>query len=267
MAAYEAAIFFDNDPKHIQELQNYCNNSIKLVLVGGTTGSTSNIIKPLPEVYRTDFGAIGEGKNPYYDFLNGQRDTYDELSGFKEEHEEILDAWIAETNGKKRTAMFDWDRTISKIEGYLFPTGPYSIQDFRKFYNKPTTTAEHINQYLCGGIQRYNYMKSIMQKCKDNGIDIVIVSNNGMCTLSPSFNELVADICGEPIPIPYPTPLPTPSYTIICSKNIPWLGHKGKALRGKYPSLCSKPIGSIGGKRKTHRRKFSKRRKHTRSRK
>jgi hypothetical protein len=235
---YQSAIFFDNDAKYIQNVQQYCD--ISAVHVGETRGFTTRMISPLPKIYRDDFGTIGEAKNPYYDLVGGQGDLYDVQAGFKEEHERLLDQWIETTKGKKRIAMFDWDRTITKIEGYSYPDGDYTIKQFGELYEKPTLTATHINQYLCGGIGRYEFIKGVMKKCKENDVDILIISNNGMCQSSPSFKEMVADICADA------------PHAIVCSSKVPWLGHKGKALKQTYPSLCTKAV--LGGKRKTRSR-------------
>ena len=251
MSGYETAIFFDNDKTYVENVQMFCD--ICGVHVGETPGFDYKLLTPLPEVYKTDFGEIGENKNPYYDFVGKMeqgKEAYDKLSGFKEEHEPLLDQWIESTQGKRRVAIFDWDRTITKIEGFWFPIGNYTVARFGSAFNKRGVTSSHINQYLCGGIERYNFIKGIMQKCKNNGVNILILTNSGMCTTSPAFKELVADICGDA------------PHAIVCSRVPPWNGHKGLALRATNPALCTKSVG--GKSRKTNRTKRTRRKTQTR---
>ncbi len=243
MADYEAAIFFDNEERYLEDVGRFCD--IQGVFVGATPNFNSNKVVSLPLVYEEEFGVPGSKVNPYYDRVVARQkgDVYDEMSGFKEEHAVLLDQWIDSTQGKRRVAIFDWDRTITKIEGYWFPQEKQTIDIFAKYF-AAGATATHINQYLCGGIQRYTFIKEVMQKCKENGIDILILTNNGMCVYSPSFKELVQDLCGDA------------PFFILCSRT--WRGNKGLALKDTYPSLCKKTGVSGGSKTRRNKRRHRK---------
>jgi hypothetical protein len=61
--------------------------------------------------------------NAYVDLLKSHHidtDAYDPDSGIEQNHIRILNRWLTNTKDSKehRAAIFDWDRTLTKVEGF-----------------------------------------------------------------------------------------------------------------------------------------------------
>ncbi len=86
---------------------------------------------------------------------------------------EKLNPWIIETQGvENRFAVFDWDRTISVVEGLAIPRGfPYRGIEEDKFI-------ADITSYVLGGKFRIQMLIHMFQNILEKDIEIVILTNN-----------------------------------------------------------------------------------------
>lgn len=254
-------IYFDNDQRVIDNVVEKCPK-IVIVKVNETTG----VLDKLPFGHRgmKEFEDKIRAENTYYKFLkivtNGER--YDRLSGIEDEEIAALYGWMQMTEGvPNRVALFDWDRTISKIEGVLLPPEPYSFSEMldwvatkklsQSYMDRIATigapiTIEDALEYMCGGPERLAKIKGMFAKLVENGVKIMILTNNGGCSF-PAFKELALGL----FPAGYAD---DPRICSILSE-----GQKGKALinTGLFSDVC----GILGGKRKrTRKQKKTKRR-------
>ena len=258
-----AIIYFDNDGRMISRVSSVCP-TIRAVQVDESTPHnpkhprTSPILDQLLEHV--------PASNPYRQFVSAVSDSegYDPVSGLNDAHFAMVNAWIAETEGSPtRYAIFDWDRTISKIEGFILPPSPHSIGQTVE-WAKPLVsgvrraaitfleeiTPDHVLEYLCEGQERVTKLKTMMANLVSAGIEIVILTNNPGCK-ETSFLELVRALMpagyeGDPR---------------ICSQNSG--GDKGAALAAdaRFAGVCALPANTnlySGGARR--HRKMTRRR-------
>lgn len=226
----QTALFFDNDPKKIVEVNSMCKNIIQSIPVKET--------EPRPIVKFTDIPFLTPG-SPQQAHINslvkkmksmGYKppidDIYDAVSGIQDEHIKIGETWLAATEGKRRAAIFDWDRTLTMIEGFL-PIYPESI--------------ENMLTYLFGGEERLSKVRDFLTNLDENGVQLIILTNNPSCNhpTQPSYKALFQTLVDNLIG--------ANKFTLICSYHTA-AGHKGRAI--KQDPRFSKCAAS-GGRRKT----------------
>jgi hypothetical protein len=162
-----------------------------------------------------------------------------------------LTPWIERTQGvENRFAVFDWDRTISVVEGLAIPSGfPYKGIAEDEFI-------AHMTTYVLGGDARIQILINIFQNILEKDIKVVILTNNpsAMPTLQnirqrntflkmikiiiPQFNEV----------------------NLLCSYRSPSKSNRFKEY------LASLNLLRGGKKRKTKRRRNTKYRRNTKTR-
>lgn len=135
---YEYAIFFDNEPKRIDEVEQYCKN-IQCVKINETAERL--LMTKFTDPIYTEFLArndITKETNQYYNYISRAvyKDALDLLSGINPENVDTLNSWIEETNGK-RAAIFDWDRTLTVFEVVLVTLLLLDILKFRILFLLP----------------------------------------------------------------------------------------------------------------------------------
>jgi hypothetical protein len=134
-------------------------------------------------------------------------------------------------------------------------TSPNGLQFFKDnlipkkidMHDIPVIHVEDVLLYLCGGSERLNMLRIILSELVKLGIDVIFLTNNGTCKNDNlyGFNELVNGLMPPGMP-----------YTIICSRDPPFVGHKGKALRDLIPdksSLLCLNMSQRGGYKKQRR--------------
>lgn len=264
MEKYSLGIFFDNEERHINKMFGVCRQcrDIKCVKV-----NSSDRLQLLP--WTTDpllsYTQKFSGTNTYLnvaskigDWING--DMYDSTSGIQDDEIRILHEWIATTDPRaKRVAIFDWDRTITFFEGVLLP--PFSLSNFDNWVTQktqlvlPSIKTEDILEYILGGKERLDKIRTeVFKKCFDNGIDIVILTNNEMALPTFRTHNSFKDLLNSLFLIDS-TNIP---YTLECSS-----GFEGKGVKlstiDRFKDLCVAPGGGRGKRyRKSHQRKSKK---------
>ena len=239
-------IFFDNDEGHINEVRK-CPQ-IRCIKVPG--------IKKIKEI-SIDIPAFDSHKNGVPPLFieavapNGT-DFFDIGSGFNAKHFNILNAWRAEgitIPSDERYAIFDFDRTITQIEGFISPPPGYPpgidglgqyLQQWDK-YKSLDITALMMMKYLCGA-DRLPILQSAFNLCKNKGINIVILTNNGICTIDPSFLYDVMSVFN----------LQKEDFKLLCSNQ--YLGNKRTTLIANLPNIC-RITGGKTVRKKTLRKK------------
>lgn len=224
---YQAAIFFDNELQNISNVNTVCGPI------------SSMLIEETPNLGIIPWDALSEftsrlGTNKYYDLMKHlyKGESYDTLSGIDNEAIANYLTWEHYTrNMNSRACIVDWDRTLTKVEGFIPPTMIINDQLIYKIQkSKYSVPIEDFLIYLCGSKSRYNMLKSFFQHCTRNNVDIIVLTNNGAAAdpkVSPMFQTIVDTFTG--------------SHTqIIASSTFDY--HKGIALQShdRFAQLCSR---------------------------
>jgi hypothetical protein len=206
----EAAIFFDNKKEHLDEVHTKHRN-IKLVKVPDAKGSY--FPKPLSMnsgPLKTMIDSLGP--NAYVDLLKSSgidTDAYDPVSGIEQNHIRILNRWLTNTkdsSNNSRAAIFDWDRTLTKVEGF-YPL--YKGNERHMF--------EDTLLYLFGGHKRLLKIRGMLQHLATEGVEIFILTNNEASITT--FYKRMIHVLSPHIPLE----------NIICATLL-YRGHKGLAF-------------------------------------
>ncbi len=136
LAKFDAGIFLDNEPSYRTQVSQAC------------FGKFTTPYVPETRSYVANFSITKQG---YVDFLNllsdkgkdaakvlsrlclllgGKVESYDEKSGINEETIQDIMTWVDANENKRLVAVFDFDRTLTKMEGGFFLGN--GIQDMKK---------------------------------------------------------------------------------------------------------------------------------------
>lgn len=227
-AQFEHAIFFDNQPSHLEEVGKLCRN-VQLVEIGQSAPDAPHIMFDSSAfsdyMKRVDLdNSINAYKIP--DDIKGNiyvwwlihavkanGDAIDTMSGIQEHHLPIVNEWLEETkgSGKKRAALFDWDRTITMVEGVRLHTKKELDSESWQRYLR------HGLSYICGGEARIKMLRTLFQTLHKAGVTLILLTNNLACKYQ-EYDE-ITKLLFKDVP-----------YFKICSIETPHLGNKGKAL-------------------------------------
>jgi hypothetical protein len=136
LAKFDAGIFLDNEPTYRTQVKNACLGKFITPYVPETKGYVAN------------FSVVKQG---YLDFLEllsdkgqdaakvlsrlclllgGKVEAYDEKAGINEETIQEILSWVDTHENKRLVAVFDFDRTLTKMEGGFFVGN--GIQEMKK---------------------------------------------------------------------------------------------------------------------------------------
>jgi hypothetical protein len=241
-------IFFDNDIAKLAQVYSVCKQ-IELVRVGESAAFATR-----PTVMNGDYSDLWLGhninENAYTTLINNplypsEHDMFDIYSGMQEREFTIINTWVNRSVGP-RTAVFDWDRTLTMVEGIRLGQVPPGIirETVAQYYPGlvPVNYVEDMLIYLCGGLQRLKSLRNMFVYLRANSIDIKILTNNpaaGNPRSTSLFKELVNTLVA----------IPGYDVEVWCSYFPPYNGDKGMVMREKFPALC----GMAGGRRRRHK--------------
>jgi hypothetical protein len=161
-------IFFDNELRNCQDMRDYVKNCTSVYVDD----------KSKPDEYSSGKDYMEKqaiAGNIYAQMT--MRELGPELHICKGITDEIiskqLSPWIEQTQGaEKRFAVFDWDRTISVVEGLAIPRGfPY------KTITEDAFIADMTN-YVLGGEPRKQMLIHMFQNILEKDIEVVVLTNN-----------------------------------------------------------------------------------------
>jgi len=209
---FEEALFFDNDKGHIKNV-GQCPH-IKSILVSGKDdtcrcGQRVAIHSPEYIHYIEELSPSGRAAvNVIVRILLGHGETTEALdlgSGIQTTEVKFIKSWVQENKNKKLAIFFDYDRTLSTIEG-----GFYSANSFQELllnfnalsFSKeqgldlqpylPAFTLEGFVEYYVGGPSRLAVLKEMFDYLFDNNVTPIILTNNTACpTRKNLFREMV----------------------------------------------------------------------------
>ncbi len=276
----DAGIFFDNEKSRVDQVIEACSaGNMKVVKV---KDSCMNLSKTIDNQAPADI--IDKSTNLYYKLHKtapAAHCFYDKVSGVQQAEIDILHSWEKETRkAENRFAFFDWDRTLTMVEGIVMPgiidiprakllsTSPKVIEEIKRirkanesFLNlyqyygvtEPDMTEDRIYEdmclYLAGGAERLALMRRMFAFLRIKHIKVVIITNNGAC-VSPSqaqfYKKLVHTFIGYT------------NVQLLCTKNTfnpnkPFAqeSDKGYAISvvKEYKKACTGQESSYGGMR------------------
>lgn len=248
-------IFFDNDMAKIAQVLSKCKQ-IELVRVGESAVHATNatVINGNYEPLWIGHNINDNAYTQLNAFLPDGHMFFDIYSGMQSREFQILNDWVARSAALEvqRTAVFDWDRTLTMVEGVRMPyPPPGTIRGVIAGYYPgavPDNYVEDMLIYSCGGLQRLNSLRNMFAYLRENDIAVKILTNNptGGDARAPLFKELVNALVGYDV-------------EVWCSAFPPINGDKGIVMRQKFPELCAM---AGGRRRKTNAVHFSTRRRH-----
>ena len=236
---YEAAIFFENDPLQIEQIEKHCDDRrLEIVQIPETKELKGDNIIRIGERWNLNtknniYIAMRVKKSRAFGREAGER--YDERSGIQEEHVESSVKWLERTaDVPNRIALFDWDRTLSMFEGVTL------VEADRLDFRDPLTGAPAYSEndiredtlIFVVGRERLQLLRQMMRLLWKNSVDIAIVTNNVSCpdTRTMHFFRNLMQQLMQNVP-----------FSVVCS--LPYRGNKGIALSKHYPNICSKETG------------------------
>lgn len=199
---YDAAIFLDNDEKNINLVAS-CGNKIATILIPCNERPAVNIDSPTMLEYVNSLSPEGsEAARTIHMMahaIQSQIESYDPTSGIRASHVEDVKNWVleqqAENPNKRLAALFDWDRTLTLIEGiWSFGSDGLAgipralLPHFKSFKNLPsamerwnTITPQGFAEYYFGGPERISMLQEMFDFLYEKKVDIFILTYNATC--------------------------------------------------------------------------------------
>jgi hypothetical protein len=239
-AQYEAAIFFENDKSQRLNVSILCPHNMQIVEINETYDPPE--LKFDNDPLQSYIESLGT--NHYVNMLHWgaiEKDAYDPVSGIQETHMEAGRRWLAETAGKRRAALFDWDRTITVVEGFVSTkdASPYIDWGITNGLFTRDQYLEDMLTYLCGGTARITALRIFISELVSAGVNMYVLTNNTGCG-NDTYTEIVSAFFDEV------------QHTIICGKDYRF--NKGIALvktSGFVGNICREMPWLRGGARRS----------------
>jgi hypothetical protein len=260
----DAGIFFDNEHARIEQVNDACaaGNMTTVKIRDSCSGYGKTIDNQAPA------NIINKATNLYYKLhvlAPAAHCHYDKVSGIRREHIEQLQAWEKATrNAEKRFAFFDWDRTLTMVEGVVLPPpvkiGDSIVQAFARYGVRGAGITEDqiyedMSEYLAGGRERLQMIREMFIFLNAKKINVVLITNNGAC-VNPNqvkyYKELVFNFIGHN------------NIAFLCTKNTfnPNKPHAQTSDKGyaisvvkEYKKACKGETASAGGGRRNKTKK------------
>ena len=260
MNAYQAGIFFDNEENNINTVAQ-CGANITSILVPSSHDFGISIQSPSYQQYKNSLSGLAESTADVVENLilsQGQQIVnLDLISGINQEHINYLIQWVTwqkQQGNTRLVAIFDWDRTLSVIEGlWAFGTNGLDgmleyLQDlYTQYPNNFIQTALQnfffvtilgFVEFYCGGANRVAMLQQMFNFLYQENVHVIVLTNNPTCiTNQPLFQQMMSVLTNN-----------RPVW-FLCSYAVG--GNKKAALQhpnlaALFSNIC--PVG-MGGKR------------------
>ena len=244
-------LFFDNEGGHCSDMNRNVKNSHSVLVKNDKYTMFNGNYDPDSTEMPTSL-TFSNGLE-YLQYQNEIGNLYAQLfetekhicDGITASHLAVIRQWIQTNhNCAPRFIAFDWDRTLSVVEGILVPPSDF-ITD--KMQIDEDTFVQHITHYVLGGEWRIGMLQDMFKYINESGSKILILTNNP--TASP--NHPSRDVFLKMIKIIIPT---FEDADLLCS-----YGYPSKST--KFNEYLSTLHLSGGKRRRTKHRKTIKRRK------
>lgn len=177
-------IFFDNDETHERDMKNNVTNCLSIKVSDEISEKYEDSLKS-NEKYMLEFKNADETwTNEYaklmHDNYNPKDEKFPICDGITQEYVDLfVTPFIAKASGdKQKIAIFDFDRTLTIMEGFLSPPDEEYKEMFDNF--KPHDVA----LFLFGGQKRIDMLISMYKSLKDANFQVLVLTNNPTCSNS-----------------------------------------------------------------------------------
>lgn len=170
-----AILFLDNDSEHITDLTKH----IKYLEVVKVDDILPNKFATTP-MPRRSYTKYFVGKKNKYAILNERvgDEPYTPSNGITNGNIKTITTWLkTSASATTKIILFDWDRTISVVEGFI---GTTKISEFL-----PDTM-----EYLLGGETRVKVLKTLFKTLHASEVHVFIITNNSAASSSSGLREL-----------------------------------------------------------------------------
>jgi hypothetical protein len=164
--------FYDNQLDIIKQFKNTLKY-IDAILVPNTPNK--EILKGSNKSYNYTIEFLKNNpENKYAQYLYSLHNRENETCiGFSENNALDLTKWANKLINNK-VAIFDWDGTLSVIEGIILPTTESEI----KMYKNKNISFQEIAHYYCGTKYRFYWLRSMFEYLHNRNVEIFILTNN-----------------------------------------------------------------------------------------
>jgi hypothetical protein len=280
--AFEAGIFLDNDPRHRASVASVCGGKFTIPVVSETPFFRNTVRIESPQYVQFLLELSEEGKKTARLLsrlclnVNKGYEAIDSRSGIDVDVVHKIMTWVDENRGKRLVAVFDFDRTLSIMEGGFFLAS--SIQAMKKYFFEieqitklgngssiaylngkpipyeralrpfiPEFSAEGYANYLAGGTERMKMLEEMFDYLYENNVKVIVLTNNGSCSYARNLFREITMVYTKGRPV-----------EVICG--VDFGGDKGKAVMGKPTNIGNvKALRDMcvskGGKHKSRKQK------------
>jgi len=204
-------IFFDDNTKNIEDMRK--NIGCKVVQIDKETTVNEFISDPPDQAEYPNLRMFNKNTYVEYNDLRNSTALNDRANtGITESDVGRLKTWVKRNRGHPTIAIFDWDRTISVVEGVHFPKPPMAWQDIG-------VREKDVMLYLLGGKERRKMMKEMFEFLYDENVEVFILTKNRGCpAYTDYFLDMVRLVAGSSFPLSH----------LICSREY---AKKSEALK------------------------------------
>lgn len=272
---YDAGIFFDNEPDNI-DIVDECGYNMMTVLVPMTHNPVVDRLYGELDIYINTLSEEGKATAKVLNMLAGvlkeRWERLDYKSGINASHIADLKTWVQEQQsvnpGGKLVALFDWDRTLSMIEG-LFAFGTNGLDGIPEFLLGYTgsylgldkvidewvnVTPEGYTEYYCGGPKRVEMLQEMFDFLYANEVDTFVLTNNPICINNRKLLQQMMDVLTKGRPVGY-----------LCSNKMGGVSKKNAIQQEleyveRFKKICPAVATTQGGgrrKKQTRKQKYN----------
>lgn len=173
--------FYDNQPDIIEQFMR-SKRFIESILVSNKPNQEVMNGDPNAKYYTDRFLATNP-RNKFAKYLKsiGNEEIETDIGFTMEREGKDLFSW-ASKHPEKKIVLFDWDGTLSVVEGLLLPEYEEEVAEFHK---KDITTLE-IATYYCGSRKRLQDLRRLFIKLYERwDVEFFILTNNPVATCDP----------------------------------------------------------------------------------
>ena len=236
-------IFLDNDPEFRKDVARHCKGFRVLEIDQTPRGESFGLDIDSEDYDMFLKGLSGNGKaaaSILKGFLEREgirEESYDKRSGIQEEHVDQLKEWVIHNRHTKMLGVFDFDRTLTMMEGGHFvgtslaswkETMSQSLGDTDK-HRLDTFTAEGFAEYLAGGSKRLQMLQDMFDFLYKHSVKCFLLTNNTACMESRGLLKELVQVYTKNRPI-----------KVVCG--LEYGGQKSLAIRSNTKArkfLCS----------------------------
>lgn len=202
--------FYDNDATNVMNVKIYCK-SIECFHVSEEPSITENEymdshIENIANI--TNYTAVSK-RMLDHDLASGRAGEIARVSlGITAEMIDELIHWSKIPSDEVKRVIFDWDRTITRVEGFLTPPALVEGETIETMFRKSRydITPDQIINYIISP-DRIDPLKKLYIELRSNGVEIYILTNNSVAESSMSaFYQIVSLI------------FPVPRDHVFCSR-------------------------------------------------